>query len=287
MLRPGNASAKNRRHGPGTEMKKGETPMPAVDADYTYRRVSKAGQYRTGTDNPKGGTGLDPDTMQIVRRRFAREEQERMLLKLARAERGLSILDQTARGEYLVKTDNTALRRNEMGMRNLENGNLARAFRNFKEAARRDPGFALPYNNIGLLCLEIGEHERAEWHLSKAIRLDGNLDAAYSNRGLLWVELGEYEKAYQDFERAIELDPDDPLHHNSEGVLFLELGEPRMALERFHRAIALDPDNPMHLGNAGMAYQEMGDTEQADRHFERAIELSGRQLRASMEETEN
>ena len=55
--------------------------MPAVDADYTYRRVSKAGQYRTGTDNPKGGTGLDPDTMRMVRRQFAREEQERMLLK--------------------------------------------------------------------------------------------------------------------------------------------------------------------------------------------------------------
>ena len=98
-------------------------------------------------------------------------------LKVARAERGLRLLQQAAQREYLVAGDDIALRHDELGLGNLENGNLAKAFRNFKEVIRREPDLALAYNN----------------------------------RGLLWLGLWEYEQAYDDFEEAIKLGPDDPI----------------------------------------------------------------------------
>ena len=193
--------------------------MPAAYANYTYRHSPKTRRERRQSPihrrTVRTRIAKDADTEQMLRLRREREEQEAILLKLAGAERGLGIIEQTAQREYFVTGDNVALRLNDLGLRNLENGNLAKAFRNFKQAIDRDPDLSLAHNNIGLLYLEIGEHQRAQQHFDRAIELDDELDVAYSNRGLLWIELGEYKNAYDDLEFAIDLDPEDPMHHNN------------------------------------------------------------------------
>lgn len=235
--------------------------MTTAHADYAYRRLPKARRARPNesrTGQERGGRSqYATRLLQGIRRlQEERQEQELALLQLASAERGLRFLERAAHREYEVHGDNVAVQLNNTGLSNLERGNLAKAFRNFKSALERDSRLALAHNNIGLLYLEIGEHERADHHLSRAIELDEDLDIAYSNRGLMRTELGEYQNAYDDFERALELDPDDPMHYNNLGVLFLELGDPQLALDLFRQAIGLDSGNPMYSSNADIALRE-------------------------------
>ena len=265
--------------------------MPAVHADYAYRRSSKTGPGRRNGHRPRKTrperAGRDQGTQLLTTRTQSQEEKERALLKLARAERGLLVLGKTAQKEYEIRGDSVAIQLNDMGLNNLEHDNLARAFRNFRAALDRDPELSIAHNNLGMLYLEIGEHERADQRLSNAVSLDEELNIAYSNRGLMRVELGECEKAYEDLERAIELDPGDPMHQGNMDVLFLETGEFMIALTCFTRAMELDPSNPMHPGNAGMAYQEMRDQDQANRAFMQAAELEREQFRAAVEKREH
>ena len=147
--------------------------MPAVYADYTYHRTPKT-RYGIGPTRPRERPEhqhphWDNDTLQLVRARPTREEDHQLIQKLAKAERGLRLIDQDNLREYYTQADNIALRRNQLGVRNLHSGNVVKAFRNFKEALRRDPTLALAHNNIGLLYLEIGEHDRARAHLDLAI----------------------------------------------------------------------------------------------------------------------
>ena len=146
--------------------------MPAVHAEYAYRHATKAPRIsvrpkarqgvvaRLRTHRRPGQTGLGQRD---------EEERRRTLLKLAKAERGLHLLERTTLREYTTHTGNVAIRANELGIKNIGRGNLVRAFRNFREAIDRDPNFDLAHNNIGLLYLEIGDHERAEWHFNNAV----------------------------------------------------------------------------------------------------------------------
>ena len=264
-----------------------ENPMPAIHADYAYRHATKTRRGETRRTNRPSvwpRVSRHPRPGQAQARQRDEEKRRHTLRQLASAERGLHFLAYAAQREYGTDGDNVAVRLNDLGVRNIERGQLVRAFRNFKEAIDRDPGLDLAHNNIGLLYLEIGDHERADHHLTLAIAKEGNLDAALSNRALLWIELEEYDKAYDDLVAAIELDRTEPMHYNNMGVLFLEGEEPEAALDCFDAAIELDPDNPMHHHNRGMAHQQMGNLTQANEAFNTATELAGEELEASVEE---
>ena len=259
--------------------------MRTVYDAYNYRRFLKTQEGGRGIGPASGSVsmrpGRDDDTRQLVRRRLTPDERERMLLKMAKAERALC-LERQPRRERLVMADNVALRRNELGMKYLEQGDYPKAFRNFSEAIARDPGLVLAYNNIGLLYLEIGDLEQAEYHFAAAIDLEPDFDPAYSNRGLMFIELGEYAAAYDDFAKAIELAPDEPLHYNNAGVLFLELDKPSIARDYFIPAIELDPRNPTFYNNRGMAHSELGYDIEAREDFIKAIELDEEQFAADV-----
>ena len=263
-----------------------EDLMTALHADYAYRHSTKPKRQKihpqdSGHQRARPGLPNNPSLMDTGQK--DEEERRHTLLHLAKAERGLHLLDHST-FKRDTTANNVALRVNELGVKNVRQGNLVRAFRNFLEAINRDPALDLAHNNIGLLYLEIGDHERADLNLSKAIAQEGNLDVAYSNRALLSIELGEYAKAYEDLEKALGIDPDEPMHYNNMGVLFLECGDPQTALQCFQAAADLDRANPMHYNNIGMAYQETGDWTTANQAFQRAMELSDRELEASMAE---
>ena len=128
-------------------------------------------------------------------RRATEEQREKRLLQLGKAERALRYLPAETR-HYAVGGNALALRRNELGLKYLEMGDLPRAFRSFTEAIAQDPGLELAYNNIGMLYLEIGDLERAEHHFAQALQINEGLDIAHGNYGLVKTEKGEYEAAY-------------------------------------------------------------------------------------------
>ena len=239
--------------------------MTDVCPEYAYRHTKKTRREEVQPArlrvHPKPGPIRNLD----------QEERRYTPVQLPQAERGLLLL------EHGAAADTMALQANDRGVKNVEQGNLVRAFRKFREALDLNPHLHLVHNNIGLLYLEIGDHEQAERHFNKAIASDSNLDATYSNRALLWIELEEYDAACEDLERALALDPEEPMHYHNLGVLFLELGDPESVLECLDTAIELDPDNPMHHHNRGMAQKQIRNLAQDNREFDRTIELADRE----------
>ena len=259
--------------------------MQRVHEAYNYRRFAKVPEPPPGRritshefEMETSWSHFQPEKAWEL---LTQEQREKRLYDMSKAERALRFLP-AQRREYLYQGNSIALRRNELGLKYLEMGDLPRAFRNFAEAIGQDSELALPYNNIGMLYLEIGDLERAEYHFNKALEINEQLDIAYSNRGLVHMEKGEYEDAYHDFGAAILLDPTDPLHQNNMGILFLEVGFVQEALECLARAISLDPENPMYLNNRGIAHREMGNLTEADCDFAQAIALEEKQFESLM-----
>ena len=102
----------------------GRIPMPAVHAGYAYRRFPKTGPGRRNGHRPRETgperAGRDQGARLLTTPTRSGEEEERALLKLARAERGLLFLGKTARKEYEIRGDSVAVQLNGMGISNLE-----------------------------------------------------------------------------------------------------------------------------------------------------------------------
>ena len=259
--------------------------MQSIYDNYNYRRFLKhEGQPRPVQLHPQTDleqTGRNP-TANITR--LASPQRSRTLLKSARAERALQLQQITEPTHPEFKP--SALMWNDMGLRQLENGDLPRAFRNFQQAIIEDSSLSIAYNNMGLLYLEIGDLEQAKRHLDIAVALQPSMDAPRSNRGLAWMEAGHYQLAQWDFEEAIRLAPDDPLHHNNIGVLYLELGETKDAMAHLERAIQLNPRNPMHYSNRGMIHEAAGNPARANEDYIHAAQMAELQFQADMDETQ-
>ena len=255
--------------------------MTVVRDDYNYRRIAKPPRAGHGPEHHTrvfvSHAAPDADTVQMVRKNLTDAQRESILLRTSRAERALYVDPMKRTCE--TGADAIAVRRNNLGMKYLEH-DLAKAFRNFREAVAKDENFAPAHNNLGLLCLEIGDLLKALEHFNRAIELDNRLDVAYGNRGLARLERGDFQAAYDDFGKALELDQYDPMHYNNMGVLFLDLEAPANACDYFNTAINLDPDNPLPYKNRGLAYREMGDHQQARADFIKATELEEEQYQA-------
>ena len=247
--------------------------MTTVHDTYSYQRFIKTEEYPPPAQSePLTSDEQPPPSNPGAINRLTSQQRNQLLLKATRAERALRLQQTTERHHPEIKQ--SALVWNNLGIRQLESGDMPRAFRNFQEAIAQDPSLSIAYNNTGVLYLEIGDLEQARHYLDIAIALQPYIDVPYSNRGLAWTEAGHYELAQWDFENAVRLSPNDPLHHNNLGILYLELGELENALAHLEKAIELDPRNPMHYGNRGMIHEAAANIARANEDYLHAGQLA-------------
>ena len=259
---------------------------------YKYGRLQKTGSHRHPVDSTSYPYAYDADITSLLGRTPTPEDRERLYPLLAKAGRALCL--QTEPREYESDGNSTALRLNNLGLRQLDSGDIQGAFRSLMDALDHDPSLALANNNLGLLYLEIGDPERAIDWLRKATREQEDLDIAYGNLGLAYLELayreaypgGHHQHSYENLKRALDIDPGEPMHHNNLGILFLELGDPRNALKCFQQAVETAEQRqrgiPMYYENRGIAFEAVGDRESAGRDFLLALRLAEEQMEANM-----
>ena len=96
------------------------------------------------------------------------------------------------------------------------------AIREYSNAIKSNPSYAVVYDNRGSLYLNKGEFNKAIADFSKAIELDPEFIDAYLNRGIVYAHgTGQYVRAVTDFNKAIELNPMDALAYTHRGYLFM------------------------------------------------------------------
>jgi tetratricopeptide (TPR) repeat protein len=122
---------------------------------------------------------------------------------------------------------------------------------------------AIAYNNRGNARADLGDREGAERDYREAIRLDPDYALARYNEAYLAGEMGDFARAAAGLTRVIELAPDMAQARLHRGLAYLELRRARDAVADFDRAIVLAPDlAPAYAGRA-RAWLDLGDRARA------------------------
>jgi len=195
---------------------------------------------------------------------------------------GLTLLPSEVKSIGVGGSDNAAaydlyLKGKALVRRELET-ERRRAAELFREAARRDPEFALAYAGLAEVLVDIARQHPDDWSSAadeaqrsarKAVELEPGLAEAHLALGAA-LRLNHDPDAAREYEKAVELNPHDAnVHYRFARFLVIE-GEKRRAIEHYDKAFALAPDDYRYSVYTLQEYQALGDKEGERRSLERA-----------------
>ncbi|HEU5239439.1 MAG TPA: tetratricopeptide repeat protein, partial [Pyrinomonadaceae bacterium] len=160
--------------------------------------------------------------------------------------------------------------------------NLGKAMEQFKQAADKDPNYALAY--VGLAdCYLLQEnyagslagepYPKAKAFAQRALELDSSLAEAHTSLAYLYTSLWQWQQADEEFKRAIELNPNYPTAHQWYSLLLRLVGRSDEALAESKRAKQLDPLSRVIGQDLTQIYLFQGDVNSAIEESKRIIDL--------------
>jgi tetratricopeptide (TPR) repeat protein len=136
--------------------------------------------------------------------------KRRLLMRLLMA----FILVAAFSGQVWAEKVDEAVKHFAAGSALFKEGKFDSAIREFDEAVRLKPDFAMAYSLLGACYVSNGKYDLAIRQVEKAIRLDPE-DAGFRyNLGVVYAKKGQYDEAIVQLEEAIKLEPDFPDAHN-------------------------------------------------------------------------
>ena len=160
------------------------------------------------------------------------------------------------------------------GNNHFQQGQYEEAIKDYDEAIRLNPEYALAYNNRGTAKSKSGQYEEAIEDFDKVIELNPKDAVAYNNRGYAKNRLGQHEEAIKDYDEAIELNPEYAKAYCNRGYAKSALGRREAAIKDFDKAIQLNPNDAVAYYNRGLDKQKLGRNEEAEKDFEKARQLT-------------
>jgi len=153
----------------------------------------------------------------------------------------------------------------------------------FREAADRDPNFALAYAGMANVFAALGIMNlappaemwpKAKAALQKALSLDEDLAEAHAVAAALafWFEW-DWDSAGRSFDRVLTLNPGDAMSHGTRGWFFLNRRQFDQALLAIKKALELDPLMPLYYGWSVGLHWSVGKPDEALREFVKALEI--------------
>jgi tetratricopeptide (TPR) repeat protein len=154
-----------------------------------------------------------------------------------------------------------------------QRGQLDEAIREYREALRLNPYYALGHYNLGNALLQKGQVDEAIQHYQESIRLQPMNVDTYNNLGLALCKQGQVDEAIRQFQQAIRLKPDDADVHYNLGAALARRGQLDEAIRHYQEALRRQPDRAEAHNNLGAAFYQQGRTGEAIRHFQEALRL--------------
>jgi tetratricopeptide (TPR) repeat protein len=111
--------------------------------------------------------------------------------------------------EAIAEGDNVAEAYCNLGLINLEQGNVAKALDNFTLSLKSDPRHVEAHYNLGNLYYDAGELALARLHYEAATQIEPGFSLVYFNLALVYHKLGEGPAASSALEKYMQLEPDD------------------------------------------------------------------------------
>lgn len=163
----------------------------------------------------------------------------------------------------------------EIGVAELNSGNLPAAFEaltSAKSIYENDPRF---YNGLGLIYLQQRQYDEAVREFTQALQIDGNFTEARNNLGTTYAQMQKWDEAIVQFRETV----NDPFYRTPElayynlGVALMEKGELIEAVKELHTAVQLRPGFSRALDKYGVALFRLNRIQEAMKQFQKAIEL--------------
>ena len=111
---------------------------------------------------------------------------------------------------------------------------------------------------MGLADLESGNLERAYDHASESVGLTPDAATSHLLLARVLIEMQREELAIGSLDEAIELDPMNAEPYYYRGAVYERFGEPALAIAEYYRAFSLDPVNVQYLVAAAEMHMELG-----------------------------
>ncbi|RMH58283.1 MAG: tetratricopeptide repeat protein [Candidatus Hydrogenedentota bacterium] len=158
---------------------------------------------------------------------------ERKVLEPAEERREIKVPSESQLGGLAGRTKETLRLRYNLGLVNLEKGDLASALDAFRGVIEIDPQGEYgrrAFIQIGIISDQLGDRREAIHSLRKAVRLDPRDPLAMHDLGLAYLHAGKIREAVTALEEAARLAP-------SNMQILLNLGNSYFASEEFSRAL--------------------------------------------------
>src|SRR5215211_6499750 len=111
--------------------------------------------------------------------------------------------------EAINEGDNVAEAYCNLGIINLERGQLASALDNFTRSLKNDPRHVEAHYNLANLYYDAGDFHLARLHYEAAAQIEPGFALVYFNLSLVYHKLGDIQAASTTLERYRELEPED------------------------------------------------------------------------------
>lgn len=109
---------------------------------------------------------------------------------------------------------------NNLGVILLDNGNLDKAIREFKESIRIKPRYIDAHTNLGVALVGKGDLDAAMQEFLEVIRRDPNNAQAHNNLGFVLASKKDFDAAIVEYQEALRVNPADTrAHENLEAAL--------------------------------------------------------------------
>jgi tetratricopeptide (TPR) repeat protein len=107
-----------------------------------------------------------------------------------------------------MKTSDTAILHNKIGMCLLQLRRDSEARKEFQRAIKGNKDYAEAYNNLGALYYNLRKYGAAIREYKKALKLNDESASFHSNLGGAYFSQKDFERASREYQRAIQIDPD-------------------------------------------------------------------------------
>lgn len=107
-----------------------------------------------------------------------------------------------------MKTADTAILHNKVGMCLLQLRRDSDAKKEFQHAIKENKDYAEAYNNLGALYYNLRKYNAAIREYKKAIKLNDDSASFHSNLGGAYFSQKDFDRATREYQRAIQIDPD-------------------------------------------------------------------------------
>lgn len=121
-------------------------------------------------------------------------------------------------------------------------GDLEGALREYAEAIRIQPDYALAFYNTGVVHARMGNYEEAISSYTRSIALDSQQHSPHYNLGTLLMNLRRFDEAIASLKKAKGLDNEDLPTRQNLGASYCSAGRHKEAVEEFEALLALNPD---------------------------------------------